>query len=100
MMVMTIILTSTPMQAHAASKKARAIKAYKSYLTKIRTNKNYKDSRFGIAYINKDNIPELYIVYNKPVRMYDEFSNSYYDVNDYCLYLYTCSNGKVKMITI
>ena len=53
-------LAIAPVKTHAASGKRKALKAYKTFLNKIR--KQNKKSKFALAYIDGDSIPELYVI--------------------------------------
>ena len=54
------LLALSPVKTQAASGKTKALKAYKSYLSKVR--KQNKKSKFALAYIDRDSVPELYVI--------------------------------------
>ena len=81
----------TPVQSNAANKtKTKALKAYKSYLTKVRKKNSH--SYFGLAYVDKDKIPELIVRTEKPIKRGD---NTF---TEHTTTLYSYKSGKVKAI--
>lgn len=96
MMVLTITFTISPAKAHAAGKadnKAKAMKAYKTYLTKVR--KEHPDSKFALAYIDKDKTPELFVLYKNPLE-----KDGSHPLLLGTLNLYTFKSNKVKAIDV
>ncbi|MCD8019572.1 MAG: hypothetical protein LUF92_08335 [Clostridiales bacterium] len=57
-MVCAIVLL-LPVQTQAASAKKKALKAYKTFLSKQGSSTSYDDITFSIIYLNNDSVPEL-----------------------------------------
>ena len=96
MMVLTIILAATSVNTYAAGKKgnkAKAVKAYKTYLTKVR--KEHPDSKFALAYLDKDKVPELFVLYKNPLE-----KDGSHPLLLGTLNLYTFKGNKVKAIDV
>ena len=91
--LLAVFMTVPCVKAGAAPAKTKALKAYGEFLSKktVRWDSYYdklpaKECRFAVAYIDKDNIPEL-ILYNTNVTHVSRFGR-----------LYTYKNGKVKCV--
>lgn len=90
-----ICILGQPVQA--ATQKSKALKAYKTFLSKNTVTWhsyspkeiNLKKCKFALAYIDKDSIPEL-ILYSAGNA--NSHADGYYE-------LYTFKNGKVKFVT-
>lgn len=90
-----ICILGQPVQA--ATQKSKALKAYKTFLSKDTVTWhsyspkkiNLKKCKFALAYIDKDSIPEL-ILYSAGNA--NSHADGYYE-------LYTFKNGKVKFVT-
>lgn len=65
MLISATAVLSVPAPANAASKRTKALKAYKRFLKK---NKNY--NRFALIYLDKDKTPELLVSTNYIVSLY------------------------------
>ncbi len=65
MLLSAAAVLSVPAHANAVSKRAKAVKAYKSFLKK---NKNY--NKFALIYLDKDKTPELLVSTNYIVSLY------------------------------
>lgn len=84
-----VVLPAQSFEVNAASKKAKAVKAYKKFLVKERNKKekymyngNYTIEKFSVIYLDKNSVPELVLM-----------KGSSYTV-------YTYKNGKVKKTDI
>ncbi len=93
MMVMMLLLLAASTNVWAASKKAKALKAYRKMLeaSTVQWDDNGKTVRadtcsFALAYVNKDAVPELIVK-----SYFAGTLNGYYSV-------YTYKGGKVKFL--
>lgn len=89
----SMILIPAP-QAHAASQKTKAIKAYKKMLSQkmITWNPNWKvpakNCDFTLVYVDKDSVPELVLQNTTDIPHAGNWGN-----------LYTYYKGKVRLVT-
>ena len=92
-MIVLLLAMIMPLNAQAASQKTKAIQAYKQLLSKstIAWDNNWTvksaHCSFGLAYVNKDNIPELVVRNSQDVSRAGGYGR-----------IYTYKNVKVQQI--
>lgn len=77
LLLMMLAFVMLPVNAQAASKKAKALKAYGSYMAGMESG-----SKFAVLYLNNDSVPEL--IYAVP--------------NQFIYRIYTWKSGKMKRV--
>lgn len=80
LLVLLLVLAAMPINARAASKKSKALSAYKTFLAQTTGAYGRAYDKFAIAYIDSNSVPEL--IFRDPIYTY----------------VYTYKNSKVTLL--